>query len=207
MKPHVDLVKETAKGFIRAVRPEDSLAVITFADQPRFAHVLALNRDWSLEAIDKYTPLGGTALYDALWNSLQHLKTAQGRKAVVVLTDGRDENNPGTAPGSVHVLDEILELGKNVGATIFAVGLGEKVDKPVLDRLAEATGGQTYFATDASGLDEQFKKVVEDLRRRYILSYTSTNDAHDGHWRSVEIRPQLPDYNVSAPSGYFAPEQ
>jgi len=206
MKPSVDLVKATAADFIRAVRPEDPLALITFADKPKFAHVLSLNRDWSFEAIDNYVPLGGTALYDALWNALQHLKPERGRKAVVVLTDGRDENNPGTAPGSTHVLDEVLKLGKTVGATIFAVGLGEKVDKPVLERLAEETGGQTYFASDAEGLGAQFRKVVEDLRRRYVVSYTSTNATHDGQWRSVEIRPRMTDYQVSAPSGYFAPE-
>jgi len=206
MKPSIDLVKETAKDFIRAVRPEDSLALITFADQPKYAHVLSLNRDWSLEAIDKYTPIGGTALYDALWNSFQTLKPEKGRKAVIVLTDGRDENNPGTAPGSTHVLDDVLKLGKTVGATIFAVGLGEKVDRPVLERLAEETGGQTYFASDASGLGTQLRKVVEDLRRRYVVSYTSTNATHDGQWRSVEIRPHTADYVVSAPGGYFAPE-
>jgi len=206
MKPSVDLVKQTAKDFIRAVRPEDTLALITFADQPKYAHVLTLNRDWSLEAIDKYTPLGGTALYDALWNAFQTLKPEKGRKAVVVLTDGRDENNPGTAPGSTHVFGDVVKLGKTVGATIFAVGLGEKVDRAVLEKLAEETGGQTYFASDASALATQFRKVVEDLRRRYVVSYTSTNATHDGGWRTVEIRPHMADFVVSAPGGYFAPE-
>src|SRR5207248_3206685 len=139
-------------------------------------HALSMNRTWSLEAIDKYSANGGTALYDALWGSFQTLKGFIGRHAVVVLTDGRDDNNPGTAPGSIHKFDEVLELGKQVGATVFAVALGTKVDTKVLDELVKASGGQTYLAENAEALGDQFRKVVEDLRRRYVLSYTSTND-------------------------------
>jgi VWFA-related protein len=206
MKKSAELVKQTAREFVLAVRPEDSLALITFADQPKFAHTLATNRSWSLDAIEKYTPLGGTALYDALWNSLNTLKGVKGRRAVVVLSDGKDENNPGTAPGSTHQLKDVFALAKQAGAEIFAVGLGPTVDRPVLEQLAEESGGQTYYASDASDLRAQFRRVVDDLRRRYIISYTSTNATHDGEWRSLEIRPKNPSYSVLSTNGYFAPE-
>jgi Mg-chelatase subunit ChlD len=179
---------------------------MTFADQAKLAHTLALNRKWSLDAIEKYVALGGTALYDALWGSFQTLKGVAGRRAVVVLTDGRDENNPGTAPGSVHTFDEVLALGKQVGATVFAVALGTKVDTKVIDQLVEASGGQTYLAMDAEGLSDQFRRVVEDLRRRYVLGYTSTNSVHDGTWRTVEIRPKTSGRVVVTTGGYFAPD-
>jgi VWFA-related protein len=190
---------------VLAVRPEDSLALIAFADKPLFAHVLASNRQWSLDAIDKYQPNGGTALYDALYNSLMHLKGVPGRHAIVVLTDGKDENNPGTAPGSEHTLDDVLKLLKTVGATIFPIGLGTKVEVPVLEKLATASGGEAYFPTDVSLLDAQYKRVVENLRRRYVLSYTSTNFDHDGEWRSVEIRTRADGFTVASGGGYFAP--
>jgi Ca-activated chloride channel family protein len=206
MKKSEDLVRDTAKEFVRAVRPEDSLALMTFADQAKLAHALALNRTWSLDAIEKYTALGGTALYDALWGSFQTLKGVAGRHAVVVLTDGRDENNPGTAPGSIHTFDEVLALGKDVGASVFAVALGTKVDTKVLDQLVNASGGQTYLAADAEGLSDQFRRVVEDLRRRYVLGYTSTNSVHDGTWRTVEIRPKASGRVVVTGGGYFAPD-
>ncbi len=207
MKKAADAVKQAARDFVLAVRPEDSLALITFADKPLFAHVLATNRQWSLDAIDKYTPNGGTALYDALWNSLMHLKGVPGRHAVVVLTDGKDENNPGTAPGSEHTLDEVLKLLKTVGATIFPIGLGTKVEKPVLDKLAAASGGEAYFPTDVSALGAQYKRVIENLRRRYVLSYTSTNFDHNGEWRTVEIRTRSSGFTVASSGGYFAPER
>src|SRR5204863_8540102 len=120
--------------------------------------------------------------------------------------DGRDENNPGTAPGSVHTFDEVLAMGKQVGATVFAVALGTKVDTKVLDQLVQASGGQTYLAADAEGLGDQFRRVVEDLRRRYVVSYTSTNPIHDGSWRKVAIVPRATGRVVSTAGGYFAPE-
>jgi VWFA-related protein len=205
MKKSAEAVQRAAREFVLAVRPEDSLALITFADKPLFAHVLASNRQWSLDAIDKYQPNGGTALYDALYNSLLHLKGVPGRHAIVVLTDGKDENNPGTAPGSEHTLDDVLKLLKTVGATIFPIGLGTKVEVPVLEKLATASGGEAYFPTDVSLLDAQYRRVVENLRRRYVLSYTSSNVDHDGEWRSVEIRTRATGLTVASGGGYFAP--
>jgi VWFA-related protein len=209
MKKAADLVRSTARDFVVAVRPEDSLALITFADSPKFAHVLATNRQWTLDAIDKYVPDGGTALYDALWNSFMHLKTvpAPARRVVVVLTDGRDEDNPGTGPGSIHGLDQVMDLRREVGATVFPIGLGTTLDQALLERLAAESGGQAYFATDATELGEQFRRVVENLRRRYVLSYTSTNSEHNGEWRNVEILPRTEGHTVSATGGYFAPAE
>jgi len=207
MKKSADAVQRAARDFVAAVRPEDSLAMITFADKVLFAHTLASNRQWTLDAIEKYQPTGGTALYDALWNSLLHLKGVPGRHAVVVLTDGRDEDNPGTGPGSEHTLDEVLKLVKSTGAFIFPIGLGTKVERSVLERFAAVSGGEAYFPADASLLSDQFRRVVENLRRRYILGYTSTNSAHDGGWRTVDIRSRARSVVVSSQGGYFAPDR
>ncbi len=207
MKKVAEAVQRAARDFVLAVRPEDSLALITFADTPKYAHVLATNRQWSLDAIDKYVPLGGTALYDALFNSLMTLKTVPGRHAVVVLTDGKDENNPGTAPGSQHTFDEVLKLVKTANAMIFPIGLGTKVDRPVLEQLAAASGGEALFPTDVTLLDAQYRRVVENLRRRYVVSYTSTNYNHDGEWRTVEIRSRTRNLTVATLGGYFAPDR
>jgi VWFA-related protein len=207
MKKSEEAVKATASEFVHEVRPEDSLALITFADRPRFEHVLATNRQWTIDAIDKYVANGGTALYDAIWNSLLTLRGVAGRRAVVVFTDGRDENNPGTAPGSVHTRAEVLELTKETGAIVYGVGLGTKVDVGALQQIADASTGQVFVATDASDLGTQFKRVVESLRRRYVLGYTSTTSQHDGTWRTVQIKPHAEGYEVKTLGGYFAPDK
>jgi hypothetical protein len=94
-----------------------------------------------------------------------------------------------------------------VGATIYPIGLGQKVERQILERLAAESGGEAYFPSDVSSLPDQYHSVIENLRRRYILSYTSTNAAHDGAWRSVSIHPRVPGLIVSSTGGYFAPEQ
>ena len=205
MVKSADAVRQAARGFVAAVRPEDSLALITFADHPVYAHGLGTTRQFTLDAINHYTAAGGTALYDAVFDSLMTLKKVPGRKAVVVMTDGRDENNPGTAPGSEHTLDDVVKLVRSSEAAIYAIGLGANVERETLERLATESGGEAYFPADVSALDAQFQSVVENLRRRYVLSYTSSNSAHDGGWRSVEVRSRISGLKIATRDGYFAP--
>ena len=206
MKKSAAAVQAAARDFVGAVRPEDQLALITFADKVIFGHTLATNRQLTLDAIDEYVANGGTALYDALFTSLMHLKEVPGRHAIVVLTDGRDENNPGTAPGSTHTLEEVTKLGRSVGAMVFPIGLGPKVEREVLDRLASESGGTAYYASQSEALADQFRQIIENLRRRFVLGYTSTNSTHDGAWRPVEIRVRGGALSVSSLGGYFAPD-
>ena len=83
-------------GLSSAVRPQDSLAVVRFSDKSLFAHDLSKNRESTYQAIRDYQAAGGTALYDALKDSLVHLRSVEGRRVVVVVTDGRDENSTST---------------------------------------------------------------------------------------------------------------
>jgi VWFA-related protein len=203
----VDTVRMAARRFVAAVRPQDSLALITFADRPSFAHMLGTNRQFTVDAIDSYKAFGGTALYDALYNALLTLKSTPGRRAVVVLTDGRDENNPGTGPGSEHTFDDVLKMIRTVDAAVFPIALGTRVDRDILQKLAAESGGQAYFPADVSMLDQPYRSVIENLRRRYVLSYTSSNSTHDGTWRVVEIRSRIAGLRIATRGGYFAPEQ
>ena len=205
MRRAEEAVKATAREFVSAVRPEDSLALITFADDALFGHLLMTDRQVTYNAIDRYATAGGTALYDGLWSALQHLKTAKGRRAIVVLSDGRDENAAGTAVGSAHTLKDVLGLIREVGAVIYPVGLGSRVDKAVLEQLADASGGDAYYSDQTTQLTVTFRRIVESMRQRYVLSYTSTNSEHDGEWRKIEVRPRNPAHVVKSPPGYFAP--
>src|SRR5688500_7972021 len=89
------------------------------------------------------------------------------------MTDGRDENNPGTAPGSTHTLGDVLEQLKQSGVTVFGLGLGTKVDASSLSRMADASGGRALLPQDVWHLNDEFQRVVEDLRRRYLVGYRS----------------------------------
>jgi VWFA-related protein len=205
MKKAAEGVQDAARRFVNAVRPQDKLGLVLFADRSSFAHDLSVNRDHTLEGIDQYKASGGTALYDALSDALHRLKFENARRVVVVLTDGRDEDNPGKGPGSTHTFDDVLEYAKETDAIVFGIGLGPNVDADVLEKLALVTGGEAYFPSDTSLLDATYQRIVENLRRRWIVSYTSTNSHRDGAWRNVTISTRFPDVLVRSKGGYFAP--
>jgi VWFA-related protein len=90
---------------------------------------------------------------------------------------------------------------------IYPIGLGPRVDRELLERLAAASGGVAFFPEDVSSLRSDYARVVEDLRRRYVVSYTSTNAVRDGAWRAVHIETRRPEITVRSRGGYFAPER
>ena len=201
-------VIESARGFVAALRPQDKLAVLHFADESNLAHDLSDKRDSALAAIDTYRASGGTALYDAVSESLIRLHHAEGRRVLVVMTDGRDENNAGNGPGSSRSFDDVLAHLKESGTAVFAIALGTKVDSAPLDRLAQLSGGRALFPRDASELSAEFGRIVEDLSRRYVVGYTSSHVQHDGSWREVTIRlKSTPGAAVRSTGGYKAPER
>ena len=207
MKNSADLAKAAASSFVAALRPQDALGVMMFADRTELVVDLGTGRDKAQAAIASYRPAGGTALYDAIGESLDRLKKVEGRRAIVVVTDGRDEDNPGTAPGSVRTFDEVLRAAESAGTMVFGIGVGQKVDGDVLRAVASATGGAAYFADDVSQLEGEYRRIVENLRRRWTISYTSTNSVRDGKWRSVSIRPKGLTAVIHTGGGYFAPEK
>ena len=124
------------------------------------------------------------------------------------MTDGRDENNPGTGPGSVRQFKDVAGLIKETGALMFGIGLGVNVDQEPLRNIAALSGGRAFFPTDVSELSAQYRRVVDDLRRRYVLGYTSSHIQHDGAWRDVDIRiKSFPTAAVRSAGGYTAPAQ
>ena len=120
-------------------------------------------------------------------DALLRIKSAEGRRVVVVMTDGRDEDNAGKGPGSTHTLADVLKLVKDSGAMVYAIGLGLNPDKAVLQQMADLSGGRAFFPADVQDLPGEYRRVIDDLRRRYVLGYTSTHIQRDGSWRKVEI--------------------
>jgi Ca-activated chloride channel family protein len=207
MRKTAEAVAGAARTFIAALRPEDKLSVLFFSDGVVIAHDFTTNRQPSIDAINDYRPTGGTSLYDALGSAFASLKQVEGRRAVVLMTDGRDENNAGTAPGSRQTLTEVMDLAKEIDATVFPIGLGTNLDRVGLEGLANVSGGLASFPVDVTALREQFARSLENLGRRYVLAYTSSHAARDGSWRNVEIRSRSERHIVRSRSGYFAPSR
>jgi VWFA-related protein len=105
---------------------------------------------------------GGTLLYDATYDALMTLQAArpEGKRAVVVLTDGVDE-----APGSRHRVEEIIDEAKRAGVPLYMLGLGRpgEVNEAVMRRVADATGGKYFHASNQQELFNVFESLSIDL--------------------------------------------
>jgi VWFA-related protein len=199
--------QEAAREFIQAMRPEDELGMILFADRANYIHSPTRRREASLRAIESYAAGGGTALYDALYDSLAQIAAVEGRRVVVVVTDGRDDNAASTGPGSVRRWDDVLRKLRETEATVYAVGIGSRVDHGRLRELADRSGGEAYFPEDVSALVVGYHKILDELRRRYVVGYVSSNANRDGGWRMVEIKVAAGGVAVRSRGGYDAPSE
>jgi len=199
--------RQAAAHFVDAARPEDRLAVVQFADKAALVADLQLERDEAHAVLANYDPKGGTALWDALQLSMQRLSAIEGRRVVVVVTDGRDENAASTGPGSLATWEMVIDAAHAMDVTVYAIGLGSRVDRKRLQQLADLTGGEAYFTNDVANLDLEYRRVLEDSRRRYVLSYTPTNGKRDGTWRTVELRSRANSLHIRSRGGYTAPVQ
>jgi VWFA-related protein len=207
MKRSALQAQAAAREFISAMRPEDRVGMVLFSSKSSLIHVPTERRDDSLAAIDGYVADGGTALYDALHDSLAQIATVEGRRAVVVVTDGRDENAASNGPGSLRTWEDVLQKLEQTEAIIYTVGIGSNVDRERLQHLARKSGGAAYFPSTASSLAADYHKILDEIRRRYIIGYESTNRTRDGAWRSVDIRTREKGVEIRSRGGYYAPPQ
>jgi len=214
----VEAAREAALSFLEGLRPEDQGMVVSFSDSVQVVQPFTSDRSALSAAIRKTRVEGGTALYDALWTTADLLERFDGRRAIVLLSDGRDEASSGLEPGSLHTEEEALDRALRSEAMIFAIGFGRNLAaewdffrrrslEAILRELAEATGGRAIFSSRPGKLRRAFDEVAEDLRHQYSLAYTSDDPKRDGAWREIRVTTDRPDLVVVTRRGYFAPRE
>jgi Ca-activated chloride channel homolog len=171
-----------------------------------------VEQDWTdnldgLEAgINRMRPGGGTALFDAVYTACRDkLLTERGpepvRKAMVLISDGDDNQ-------SRAYLDDAIKMCERSETIIYAIstnwtpsrGRGDQV----LQKLAEATGGQAFFPPSVEEMSASFKNIEEELRSQYALTYTPADFKYDGAFRTIYLYCTDRRYQVRAKKGYFA---
>ena len=212
----IDLAKKAAEDFVDSVEPDDRLMVSYFSDEIRGLEAPVSDRKRLKEAIGAVRASGGTALYDALFRTADRLAASEGRRAIVLLSDGRDQALADNEPGSLHLFEEALEKAHRAEVAIYAIGLGRHLDTEmdlrgersvmqILETFARQTGGRPYFPERAGQLSGIYRQIASDLKHQYTLAYTPTNTARDGRWRAITLRARNPEITVQARLGYYAP--
>ncbi len=198
MKKRLADAKTAAKSFIDALPADDKLQLIGFSREVRLLTQMGGDRAAAKRAVDATTARGDTALFDALHASAQALKDRAGRKAIILLSDGADDDGTGKQM-SKHSLDEALALARDVNVPVFAIGIGD-IDEAVLKKAAGQTGGMFLLASQPGELQKLYDKIGEQLAGQYNIYYTS-NLPGDGSMHRVRL-----DYDkASATKEYKSP--
>lgn len=215
VKLKLDFEKDAATDFIYTVmRPQDRAMLLEFDTGVTLLQDLTSNPNEIVREIKKLKASGGTSMYDAIYLvSEEKLLHEQGRKAIVILSDGADQT-------SRYKFDEALEMARSADAVIYAVSTaryGASVDaegENALKQLAEETGGRLIvpyspddiFAkrTLRDQLERAFRQISEELRSQYSISYSSTNQARDGRYRKIKVKIARDDLHIRHKKGYIA---
>ncbi len=212
--------KESAKNFIYTVTRlrKDKAAFMTFDHEINLIQDFTDKLDLLDRAVDGVKKSGSqTSLYDAIWQfSDEKLRNAPGRRVIVIITDGEDTFSRAD-------LNDAIDIAQRTETTIFAIstkaGFGgvvpgveagtvnDKGDKDLV-RLCEETGGSAYFTGDQLALERAFKKISEELRSQYIITYRPINQNYDGKNRKIEVKftdsQKTKSYKINAKNGYRA---
>ncbi len=202
MQPAMDKVHVAAGRFVENLDREDRALVIDFDEKVYLLQDLTNDKDMLRKAITSTNALGDTALYDALYASFRRLRGIEGRKAIILLTDGDDTS-------SKFSFKRVLDEAKVSDMIIYPVGLGTMVLdidlRRILKTLAEETGGRAYFPSKVEELEGVYQEIADELKSQYYITYEPTNTVWDGRWRRIKLEGAPGrDLDVRTRSGYYA---
>jgi VWFA-related protein len=200
----LDELRSAARQFLAKLRPADQVTLVAFNEEMFVLTRRETDAAARAEAVDRLSAWGGTTLYDAIIRSLELLSRQQGRRSLILFSDGEDQSSQAT----FAAVDRAL---KGSDATLFTVAIGRGRDqaslRETLEALAEPTGGRALFAERADDLGAVFEELLNELAHQYLIGYESSNLEKNGAWRRLEVDVPGSRYRVRARQGYFAPAQ
>jgi len=204
-------VTKAVLNLIQASNPQDEVFVVNFNDDSYLDQDFTNKNDLLREALDRVDSRGGTALYDAVIASADHLAKGakKEKKVLLVITDGVDNESRESLEQAIRKVQD------DNGPTIYTIGIlgdepGIKRAKRALQSLSDQTGGVAFFPRDLAEVDEISQEVAKDIRNQYTITYKPTNPRSNGGYRKVKVEARAPGYKdlqVRTRDGYFADEK
>ena len=213
-------VTKAALDLVRLLNPQDETFIVNFAEQPYLDQDFTSDITKLNEGLNHIESRGGTALYDAVSASADHMaQTAKRtRQVLLIITDGVDNDSSSSLEETVR---RVQDLG---GPVVYAVGLlfeqdqkdpDKKLAMPrdetrearrALNLLARETGGVAYFPKSLDQIDSVMAEVAKDVRSQYFLGYHSTRAPELGGYRTVKVDVSAKGYghlSVRTRTGYY----
>ncbi len=201
-------VNQAALNLVRSSNPRDEVFIVNFNDEQYldqdFTHDLLKLK----EALEKIDARGGTALYDAVVASADHLKqnARLEKKVIFLVTDGEDN-------ASSETLEQaIKQLQLEGGPSVYAIGILGDEDHPkrakkALQIIAERTGGIAFFPKTLDEVDSISRTIANDIRNQYAIGYKPLSPKKAGEFRQIRVEAKAKGHSklvVRTKSGYYA---
>jgi len=199
----------SARKFAHAiVRPQDGLALYKFSEEVH--EVVPFTSDLKrIDAgIDRARNGAATALYDAIFLGSQALSRRQGRKVMVVITDGGDTMSQVSYKEALRAAQESEAIIYSIIIVPIEASAGRDTGgEHALIQISEDTGGKHYYATSLPQLDDAFQKISDELRTQYLLAYYPTQRFSDSDFRRIQVNltsaPAGGPFQVHNRAGYY----
>ena len=198
----IGLLKQAAEEFVARLLPADSARIGAFNDKIQFNSRFMNDRDQLATDIRNIDYGNGTRLWDALGASLDELKDIEGRKVILVFTDGDDTESHNSSLGKVidrARVDEVMIYA--IGLESHYLNITTKPDKG-LRKVADETGGGYFELTKTSELSSTFTRVAQELHSQYVLAFTPA--VLDGKIHKLSVRVKKPGMSARARRSYLA---
>src|SRR5690348_15169321 len=179
----------SARRFAHAIlRPVDALSLYQFSEI--VSEVTSFTSDLQRidHAIDRIHVGSATALYDALYLGAQALEPRQGRKVMVVITDGGDTMSKVDYKEAVRAAQQAEAILYSVIVVPIEASAGRDIGgEHALIQLSEDTGGRYFYASSLPQLDAAFRQISDELRMQYLLAYYPSQKLSDSDFRRIEV--------------------
>jgi VWFA-related protein len=201
-------VNAAALNLVRSSNPNDEVFIVNFNDEYYLDQDFTSNIKKLQEGLEKIEARGGTALYDAVVASADHLKrnAKLEKKIIFVVTDGDDNESAETLEQAVR------RLQADNGPVVYAIGILEKDERPkhakrALQIMSERTGGIAFFPKTLDEVDAISRTVAHDIRTQYTIGYKPSTPKNQGGYRQVKVEAHSQSHGklaVRTKSGYYA---
>ena len=205
MTANLDLLEAAAEQFVLRMLPQDKGQVGAFSDKIQFSGTFTSDRDDLIGALNDLQFGNPTRLWDAVDASMEELKDVDGRKVVLVFTDGDDT-------ASRKGMGDILERARREEVMVYAIGLeseffnGQRMVRSRPDRglrrLAEETGGGYFELKKTAELAPTFTRVAQELHSQYMLGFAPIT--LDNREHKLEVRMKAAGQTARARRSYIA---
>jgi Ca-activated chloride channel homolog len=200
----------SARRFAHAIlRPIDALSLYQFSEIVN--EVVPFTSDLSRidRGIDRIRMGSATAVYDALFLGAQALEPRQGRKVMVVITDGGDTMSKVDYKDAVRAAEEAEAILYSIIVVPIEASAGRDTGgEHALIQLSNDTGGKYFYAKSLSQLDDAFRQISDELRTQYLLAYYPSQRLSDSEFRRIQVAvnglPASSNFKVRHRIGYYS---